>query len=264
MPTYEEILSYKDHRFGWQLERVRIAVSADTLANSWKLFRLGKSSPGNPRKSSSRHKASRPNPRRAVIGTVQWYFSVEGSRFSFKGSLDRSSFEIYRQILAFCHENNINLKLFISPIHAVQLEVMDGLGLWHALEVWKRQLAQINEETATQFGQPPYPLWDFAGYNSFTSEPVLRRDNPQGRMNHFSDPLHYNRKVGNRILDTIFDRVYTPGFGVRLTSDSIEQDLARIRRERAIWRETNPDDFKVFRTLARETRPKSATIDTEF
>jgi len=261
VPHYEDILSYRDYRFGWQFSRIRTAASVDTFKESWKRIRLGDSSAGNPGKSMPS------NPRLFRIGvsmTVGRYFSADGSRFSFRDSQGGSSFEIYRQLLAFCHENGINLKLFVSPQHAVQLESIDGLGLWDAFETWKRGLAKINEETAAQFGKLPYPLWDFAGYNLITTETVPRQDDPQGRMNFFFDPNHYKHEVGNRILDSLLDGAHTPGFGERLTSDSIEEHLLRIRRDRVIWRDSRPDEHEEFWTLARNARPQDAIIDTSY
>ncbi len=262
LATYEEVLSYNDRRFGWQVERLRATVSINTLSDSWKLYKLSKSSDGN-----SPQTDLHVDPqmyRTLAASTVRWYFPENEPRFSFKGNQDRSSFEIYRQILAFCHENDIHLKLFIPPSHAVELEMIDAFGLWDTLEIWKRQLVKDNEETAAQFGKQPYPLWDFAGYNSFTTEPVPQKDDSRGSTRYYSDPGHFNHTVGNSILDTIFDRASTPAFGDRLTAESIDHRLAQVRRDKVMWREANPEVALEFATLARNARPVNAIIDSEF
>ncbi|MCC6154823.1 MAG: hypothetical protein IT367_13740, partial [Candidatus Hydrogenedentes bacterium] len=262
LPTYEEVLSYNDYRLGWQVERLRATVSINTLADSWKLYKLGRTSDGN-----SPQTAMHVDPqmyRTLAASTVRWYFPENEPRFSFKGHEDRSSFDSYSQILAFCHENNIDLRLFVTPSHAVELEMIDGYGLWDALEIWKRQLVKNNEAIAAQFGRPPYPLWDFTGYNSFTTEPVPRKDDTGLSTRYFSDPGHFNHAVGNHILDAIFGRASTPGFGERVTAESVEQRLAQVRRDRAIWRDANREVAEEFRTLAKNVRPANGTVDLAF
>ncbi len=258
---YEGILSHNDYRFGWQTTRVRSTVSVNTLAESCRLIRSDQP----PTENRGKWMPTRPRAFRVGVGqTVERYFSPDELRFSFKDSQGGSSFESYRQLLAFCHENGINLKLFISPEHAVQQEVIDGFGLWDASEIWKRQLVKINEETAKHFGKPPYPLWDFSEYNFITTEAVPRSDDPQGTMNYFFDPNHFKPEVGNRILDSLLGGPYTPGFGTQLTSDAVEEHLARIRRDRVIWRESHPEDYEEFSTLAKNARPKGAVVDISF
>ena len=262
LATYEDVLSYNDQRLGWQVERLRATVSVSTLADSWKLYKLGRASGG--KSIGDSLYVNSQMYRAAAASTVRWYFPEKEPRFSFKGHLDRSSFDIYCELLAFCHEKNIHLKLFIPPIHAVELEMIDAFGLWDTLETWKRQLAKINEEAAAQSGKSPYPLWDFAGYNSFTTEPVPQQDDPPGRTRYYSDPGHFNHTVGNNILDTIFDRNFTPGFGERLSAESVEQRLAEVRRERAIWRAANPEVVREFTALAQNARPANASIDLQY
>lgn len=76
----------------------------------------------------------------------------------------------YRQIFSFAHRNNIDLRVLVSPAHARQWEVINVLGLWPRWEEWKRMLVRINEEEARKAGKAPFPLWDFSGHNSITSE----------------------------------------------------------------------------------------------
>lgn len=44
----------------------------------------------------------------------------------------------FQEILTFCKKNNIDLRLFISPIHARKLQLLQQIGLWDEFEKWKK------------------------------------------------------------------------------------------------------------------------------
>ena len=135
-------------------------------------------------------------------------------------------------IVRICRENNINLKLFISPIHATQLEAIRAAGGWDTFEQWKREVAKIA------------PFWDFSGYNSLTTEAIATQ------MTYYQDSSHYRPEVGNLVLNRIFnyqlDRV-PDDFGVLVTPETIESHLQQLRVDREVWAS---DRQKLIQTIA--------------
>lgn len=152
--------------------------------------------------------------------------------------------QLMRPILEFAHRENIELTFYISPVHARQLELLDAMGLWPAYEFWKRTLVNVNTAVAKQYQQPPFPLWDFSGYNHITTEPVPRPDDKKTRMRYYMDSSHYYVVIGDQILARLLsDQVAPqPAFGQQLTSDNLDQWLADIRQSRQHYRQTHPID----------------------
>lgn len=66
--------------------------------------------------------------------------------------------------------NNIELLLFISPVHARQLEVIRLSNLYPTFEQWKRDMVKVIAEDVEQHpDKSPIQLWDFSGYNLLTT-----------------------------------------------------------------------------------------------
>lgn len=156
------------------------------------------------------------------------------------GTIDTLAY--FRKILELAQQNHIPLHLFISPSHARQWEALHGSGLWQIWEDWKRQLVFINESVAKQYHAQPFELYDFSGYSHYSTEAVPRED---GKIMHwYSDASHFLPEIGEFVLQRMFNpsAKNEPGFGVLLTSATIEQDLATIRAGRAQYIATHPLD----------------------
>jgi hypothetical protein len=90
-----------------------------------------------------------------------------------------STLNYFRSLLDIVYRDNVDLRILISPSHARLWEAPDSVGLWKKFEQWKREMVQINEQQANKYGKTPFPLWDFSGYNTFTTEEVPPLDNIQ-------------------------------------------------------------------------------------
>ncbi len=146
-----------------------------------------------------------------------------------------------RTIIDICRKNNIDVKVFISPIHATQHEAIRVAGLWSIFEQWKRELVKI------------VPIWDFSGYNSVTTEPI------SDDMRNYIDSSHYSRQTGNLVLDRIlsYQQESVPSdFGILITPENIESHLAKIRADREVWARNNPDEVKLVQDIKHEVEAK--------
>lgn len=167
----------------------------------------------------------------------------------------------FRSLLTLAHQHGIDLRLFVSPSHARQWETLAASGLWQQFEDWKRRLAYLNRQEAQRFSQPELPLWDFSGYNSVTTEPVLR-ERELGMLNYW-DSSHYRKEVGDMVLDRMFQyrnpsRHVPDNFGRLLTVDTVEQVLADVRRARRDFSEVQQaevDDVQRIALIANREGP---------
>lgn len=162
-----------------------------------------------------------------------------------------------RSIFSSAHRNHVALKLLISPAHARQWEAHAIAGQWGKWEEWKHRLVIMNEEEAKRAGAQPFPLWDFSGYNSITTETVPALGDTKTIMRWYFESSHYTTATGDLVLDRIFnfkspERTVPNDFGVLLTSRNIDLQLASIRAAREHYRQTHPEDVAEIEAEARD------------
>ena len=151
----------------------------------------------------------------------------------------------FRQILRLAHRGNIRLYLFISPSHARLWECWRLLGQLPSIEQWKRDMVRANDEEARLAGAAPFPLWDFSGYNSITTEALPEAGDRKTMMYGYFEDSHYSHAVGRLILDRLFD-YQTPGhippadFGVQLSGENINTHLGELARQGERYRRDHP------------------------
>ena len=147
----------------------------------------------------------------------------------------------FEKIVKLCQQNNIKLRVFISPSHATQWESIYITNRWEVFEDWKRKIVQLT------------PVWDFSGYNSVTTEKI------NNLMNNYVDNSHYTPDIGDLIINRIFD--YQIGkvpddFGVLLTTENIEKHLTKIRKDREIWSQNNPEEVALVKKVELRVKAK--------
>lgn len=167
-----------------------------------------------------------------------------------------SPLEDLRELVAFARDADIDLRLLISPAHARQYEAIDLSGLWPVWEQWKREtVAILAVDAAAHPGEQPFPLWDFSGYNSVTTEPVPDEGDAESRMRWYWDSSHYRRETGDLVLDRVLrhrevERELPPDFGVLLTRGNLERHLRDIRDAQAAYRRARPGELQEIAELS--------------
>lgn len=135
------------------------------------------------------------------------------------------SFADLQAIIDLCRKKDIHLIVYIAPVHALQMEAIEVSHVWEQYEAWKRRLTTM---------LPSY--YDFSGYNEITTEAF------SDRRTNFWDTSHITPKIGDLVLERMFSgrtEGLPAGFGFLVNQDTVEQDLLRLRQERAAWIEKN-------------------------
>lgn len=177
---------------------------------------------------------------RTQDGKTQWRFKdsiLQYFALNPNYTLSQSHLSDFKALVKLCQENNIELKVFISPSHAIEWEILRQSGQWEIFEQWKRELVKIT------------PVWDFSGYNSITTEKI------KPIMKNYADHSHYTVPIGNLVLDKILS--YHPeqvptDFGILMTRENIEQHLQQVRDTQKVWLEKNPDEIKLVSQLKQQ------------
>jgi len=131
---------------------------------------------------------------------------------------------ILKNLLNFCYRNDIETRLFFTPMHSFILD------LWFRMspeELWRdtyKQIVTINAELAEQYDRPPFPIWGFANEEQAVSEPIyFARQIDQA---WFNDGLHYRAKMAESIMEAMWGP--SSGFGQQLTVSTVNDYLDTV------------------------------------
>ncbi len=169
----------------------------------------------------------------------------------------------FREMVRLCQSHNIDLKIFIPPVHTLQLETIRVAGLWPTFEQWKRDAVHIvAEETAGR----ATPLWDFTGFKGEVAEEVPPSGDQTTRMKWYIDSSHFTPALGQVVLDRMFPQAPLAGhatdLGVPLAPANVEEHLERMRGDREAYAAAHPNEIEWLRQLALQKSEKAKKPDT--
>jgi hypothetical protein len=153
---------------------------------------------------------------------------------------------------ATCIARSIHCVFVIYPYHADILELFDAAGLWPSFERWKREAAAMLVVPAS-VGATPIELWDFSGYDAYTTEAVLASGKEVDAMRWYWEAGHFKAALGERIVRRAFDGDAEP-FGNRMVTGEVDADLAAIRAARDRYRVAQPRAAQAIRELVQRLR----------
>lgn len=161
-------------------------------------------------------------------------------------------FDVLEELLAFAKLHDIDVILTIQPAHVSRLELLDRMGYWDDYERWKRGLTALAAQAG---GSQKVTLWDFGGYEKPMQEPVPAKGSGAPDMQWFWDPVHYNSKLGDKIVARILSTDQQDDLGVRLTPANVEARIAKVREDREAFRTAMPQETARLWRLACGNQP---------
>ena len=156
-----------------------------------------------------------------------------------------------KAMLELAYSDDVEFYIFFSPAHARIYETWCIGGLWGVIENTKREVVTMVEQMAELYGKQPFPIWDFSGYNTITTEPVPEPGDRQTLMYGYWEGSHYTQAVARLVLERMFEEktVLPADFGVMITSDNIEQHLQKIHQQHLKYVQNNPNDIEEISAL---------------
>jgi hypothetical protein len=154
-----------------------------------------------------------------------------------------SPFAEFSRILELARRYDVDLRLFISPVHAWQLLAIDAAALWPSFEVWKSELVvRLEQDRQAHPGGRAFPLWDFSGFNPVTTEAIPPPGDTTTLMRYYWESSHYRKEAGDLVLSRVLGGDGVPaGFGVQLDTANLEPHLASLREGLAAYRRQHAD-----------------------
>lgn len=146
-----------------------------------------------------------------------------------------------------------HVRVFISPIHARQLLVVQELGLWSTYKQWLSDVAQVVSEVSQAAGQC-IPLIDFGGFNRYTQEPIPHGDTRE--MAWYFESSHYRHELGRRLLRQLLAArcgIASGELGVSLKPASLDRRLAQLDDGLVRYRRAEMEEVQAVKRLLAET-----------
>jgi hypothetical protein len=152
------------------------------------------------------------------------------------GAQDSPEFAQVREIVRFCRENRVRLRLVVYPYHADVLETFDHAGLWQAYERWKRLLTALVAAEAAAGAD--VELWDFGTYGPRTTEIVPKPGDTTTAMRYYWEAGHFKPALGDEIVAQLF--AGGPPLGRRLEPGNVEDVITAMRTAQLHFRIEQP------------------------
>jgi hypothetical protein len=163
--------------------------------------------------------------------------------------------DIFRQMLRRCRDEQVELIVFIPPVHALELETVRAAGLWQTFEHWKADLVSILAEEGMA---DAIPFWDFTGFAGVLGESVPAAGDTTTRMRWYFEQSHFTPALGQVVLKRLLSpkppREDLPDFGERLTAENVVAHQARLRRERDAYVASHSGEVEWVNRLAAQLK----------
>jgi len=167
--------------------------------------------------------------------------------------------EVLRKILRDCREQNIDVRLIIMPIHALEMELLQACGKSEGFENLKRTLVRL---LADEGLEGKVPLLDATGYAGPVAEEVPPAEVHGLAMKYFIENSHATPALGEMLLNRLFGTGGTNQFGVLLTRTNIEEHLQQERKDREAYLRTHPEDGQWPHRIVDSLPPLKRKADT--
>lgn len=145
------------------------------------------------------------------------------------------------------------VRVFISPVHARQLLVVQELGLWNTYKQWLSDVTEVVSDVSHASGQC-IPLIDFSGFNHYTQEPIPHGDTSE--MAWYFESSHYRHELGQKLLRELLAthcEAASTGLGARLNPAALDQRLVQLDDGLRRYRRTHLDEVQAVKRLLAKT-----------
>jgi tetratricopeptide (TPR) repeat protein len=195
--------------------------------------------------------ASGRDPAQEFYYTTRVWRPQPEERYCFTRDGRPDTLSLFREIAEFARKSGVEVRFFINPIHARMLIALQEAGLWPQYEDWKRELVNVLAQESERSHAQPFPLWDFSGVNTVTTEPIPAAK-VKTEMLWWWEPSHYRRQAGDLILDRVLDhsepsRTVPNDFGISLSHVNIEDWIAKTREAVRDYARREPGEVEILR-----------------
>jgi len=142
-----------------------------------------------------------------------------------------------KNIIHICYKEHIKLYIIIPPIHALQLETMVQMNLWHDFERMLRDILSIAQHTNT-------PVYDFTSWEGINAESLPHPQDIHKHMTWYWEASHFKETLGNKVIKAVLTDKKEEAFGLLLNTQHIDAYLKQKRSSRALYLKRHQYDIQ--------------------
>lgn len=155
------------------------------------------------------------------------------------------NYELLKEILDWCHREQIDARLFINPEHLFLVELRKRAGYGEQWTRFHHRLVEINEQVAKDHDRRAFPLQGFNHLESIVGEQLATG---VGSLDSwFRDGIHYHRRMGELILDSLWHDAgidkgkpdYDKYGGRNLNTSSVQAYIREVEKKAADYELAN-------------------------
>lgn len=155
-----------------------------------------------------------------------------------------SSLQALELALRWIYDHGTDTIIIIPPSHARWYESIFVSNHWQHYQHWKKSIVTLNEKLANEYRSERVKIFDFSGYNVYTTEPVSEWKDKKSRIRYFSDGVHFSRELGSAMLENIKSGNNSAQWGRPLTSESVQIQLDQMKQQHFSYIEEQPEQWK--------------------
>ncbi len=187
--------------------------------------------------------------RKQIVATLtrkKWGIYHAGTRWS-------REFEALKNAIIRGREQGVRVVIFINPYHAEYLQSIRLTGKWILFENWKREIVRIASE------QGIGSVWDFSGFDRYSSESLPVEGKHATAMKWFWEPAHYRKELGDLMLGRMLEEDCPGGgevadYGFAVSPMNIDLHLEQGRLAAAEYESVHVEVVSRLKKLVEEQR----------
>lgn len=181
----------------------------------------------------------RKNPKLFSLKSELNYVTMDGFYKNYEFS--EASWQVFTELLNQAEQQQIEVKIFISPSHVRRWEVLDLAVGQQKFERFKQRLTEL----VSSYQNNRFEIWDFAVYHNLTTEPLSNR-----QMKWHWDTSHYKKSLGVQVINRMFNQAeQIADFGIKLTPENLTPHLQKQQKLREQWVQKHQDEVNQIKTL---------------
>jgi len=154
---------------------------------------------------------------------------------------------VFERLLDRLCERSVRTRVFIQPMHALNLQAYRQRGGGPDIDDWKIRVTDATMKRRERGCD--IRLFDFSGYNSITTDPVPHVSGSE-TLRHYWEGSHYREEIGRLMLNRMFevqvDEV-PADFGRELTPATVGAVIEQERQEERRYVETQASSITLLR-----------------
>jgi hypothetical protein len=169
------------------------------------------------------------------VNAMQGQFTYMKKQVDDRVNLERN-YENFARLLELAYRHHLPMKMMFPSEHADYLSLMNDAGMWPYMEEWKRRIVLMNEQIAAQYHSTPYLIWDFGGFNEYSTETSWDQLPVGQSMQWYEDIVHFQGELGAKMLQAMREQQTSGNWFQVVDSHNIEKHLEKIRQDRETYK----------------------------